>query len=100
MALRHIVLLKVTKKEDVSICVEELKKMRESLKPLVPILSFIISENIGTYGSADVVLIIDFPDAATLKLYQEHPLHLTVLQNNRPLIAEKLSIQIPLSLFE
>jgi hypothetical protein len=57
MALRHIVLLKVTKKEDVSICVEELKKMRESLKPLVPILSFIISENIGFVPS---LLLISF----------------------------------------
>ncbi|CAK9217337.1 unnamed protein product [Sphagnum troendelagicum] len=100
MALRHIVLVKVAKKEDASICVEELKKMRESLKPHVPILSFIISENIGTYGSADVVLIVDFPDAATLKLYQEHPLHLTVVQNNRSITTEWLSIQIPLSLFE
>jgi hypothetical protein len=100
MALRHIVLFKVTKKEDASICVEELKKLRESLKPHVPILSFVISENIGTYGSADVVLIIDFPDTATLKLYQEHPLHGAVIQKNKSLIAERLSIQIPLSLFE
>jgi hypothetical protein len=47
-----------------------------------------------------VVLIIDFPDAATLKLYQEHPLHLALLQTNGSLVAERLSIQIPLSLFE
>ncbi|CAM6018382.1 unnamed protein product [Sphagnum balticum] len=100
MALRHILLLKLTKKEDASICVEELKKLRESIKPHVPILSFIISENIGTYGSADVVLVIDFPDAATLKLYQEHPLHLAVVQKNNSIVAERLSIQIPLSLFE
>ncbi|KAH9549531.1 hypothetical protein CY35_10G024700 [Sphagnum magellanicum] len=101
MALRHILLFKLTKKEDASIVVEKLKKLRESLKPHLPtILSFVISENIGTYGSADVVLIIDFPDAATLKLYQEHPLHLAVVQTNGPLVAERLSIQIPLSLFE
>ncbi|KAH9573336.1 hypothetical protein CY35_02G201700 [Sphagnum magellanicum] len=82
MALRHIVLVKLAKKGDASICVEELKKMHESLKPHVPVLSFIISENI-----------------ATLKLYQEHPLHLTVVQNNRSITTERLSIQIPLSLF-
>jgi hypothetical protein len=47
-----------------------------------------------------VVLIVDFPDAATLKLYQEHPLHLAVVQKNTPITTERLSIQIPLSLFE
>ncbi len=57
MALRHIVLFKVTKKEDASICVEELKKLRESLKPHVPILSFVISENIGFVPS---LLLISF----------------------------------------
>ncbi|CAM6064373.1 unnamed protein product [Sphagnum tenellum] len=100
MALRHIVLFKLAKKEDASICVEELKKLRESLKPHVPILSFIVSETIGAGGSADVALIVDFPDAATLKLYQEHPLHLAVIQKNGSIVAERLSIQIPLSLFE
>ncbi len=47
-----------------------------------------------------MALIVDFPDAATLKLYQEHPLHLAVVQKNGSIVAERLSIQIPLSLFE
>jgi len=59
------------------------------------------ADGVMHYGQAhmDVVLIVDFPDAATLKLYQEHPLHLTVVQNNRSITTERLSIQIPLSLF-
>jgi hypothetical protein len=57
MALRHIVLVKLAKKGDASICVEELKKMHESLKPHVPVLSFIISENIGFIPS---LLVISF----------------------------------------
>ncbi len=57
MALRHILLFKLAKKEDASICVEELKKLRESLKPHVPILSFIISETIGFVPS---LLLISF----------------------------------------
>ncbi len=57
MALRHILLFKLVKKEDASICVEELKKLRESLKPHVPILSFIISETIGFVPS---LLLISF----------------------------------------
>ncbi len=50
-------LVKVAKKEDASICVEELKKMHQSLKPHVPILSFIISRNIGFIPS---LLLISF----------------------------------------
>jgi hypothetical protein len=67
MALRHIVLLKVAKKEDVSICVEENKKMRESLKPHVPILSFIISENIGFIPSLSQILFLSTTEFVSLE---------------------------------
>jgi hypothetical protein len=66
MALRHIVLVKVAKKEDASISVEELKKMRESLKPHVPILSFIIFENIGFIPSLSLISFLSTTEFVSL----------------------------------
>jgi Kef-type K+ transport system membrane component KefB len=67
MALRHIVLLKVTKKEDTSIVVEELKKLRESLKPHLPtILSFVISENIGFVPSLLLISFLSTTESVSL----------------------------------
>ena len=48
-ALRHIVLLKVAKKEDVGEVVETLAKMGREIVNHVSVLSFSVNSDIGAY---------------------------------------------------
>ncbi|KAG0560843.1 hypothetical protein M758_9G017900 [Ceratodon purpureus] len=95
--LRHIVLLKVEKKEDVPEVVETLANMSKEIVKHVSWLNFDINSDLGiSGGNADVGLVIDFPDEENFHTYQKHDLHVAAVTHNKKFVVSRTAIQMPL----
>ncbi|MFK5854657.1 MAG: Dabb family protein [Bacteroidota bacterium] len=79
--LRHIVMIKIKKKQDNQVVTEKLRIMLQGLEQSIKWLCKIeVGINISTKASAyDVVLTADFDDVAGLDEYRVHPEHVKVL---------------------
>lgn len=100
--LRHIVLFKVEKKENVPEVVKTLSDMGKELVSgkHVNFINFDVTTDLGVTGVAssnmDVALIGDFPDEESFKTYQKHDLHIAAVAHNKQFVASRTAIQIAL----
>ena len=83
--IRHIVLWTLKEHAEGSSREENLKKVKselESLKNKIPVIqSMHVGINFDTSSDAfDIILNADFNNKEDLKIYQEHPEHLKVVQ--------------------
>ncbi|KAH9562351.1 hypothetical protein CY35_05G067600 [Sphagnum magellanicum] len=99
-AIRHTVLFKVGKKEDLPYVVEEIKKFEEDIKHHVSILSYFVSTHTGGHESAQIMLIIDFLDVTNLNTFMEGSQHLEIRKKMEPYFTGLLWHDTPLTLFK
>jgi hypothetical protein len=99
-AIRHMVLFKVGKKEDIPHVVEEIKKFEEDIKQHVSIISYFVSSHTSRHESAQVMLIIDFLDVANLNTFMEGSQHLEIRKKMEPYFTGLLWHDTPLTLFK
>ncbi|CAM6085125.1 unnamed protein product [Calypogeia fissa] len=93
MAIRHTVMIKLVKKEDKAKVAESLEKMAGGLSG-VKWISFNVFTDLGLVETnADVTLVVDFPDKESYLAYASHPDHLSIINSNKPLVANRLAIQ-------